>query len=178
MTGDPGHTRSARAEDFDEIHALLEAAFPGPEEADLVRRLRSDGDMWMELVKDWDGRIAAYAGLSRMQEPAGWACLAPVAVWPAYQRGACATSEDDRRLFAFGTRLVREISTVARAEDKPPPFPLEVVVLGDPGFYGRAGFSQTRAQALRSPYPIAHTLLAGTGPEQPGAALVYPKAFG
>ncbi len=178
MSQEPGHTRSAREEDHDEIDALLRVAFEQPDEAALVRQLRADGDMWFELVKEWDGRIAAYAGLSRMQSPEGWACLAPVAVWPAFQRGVCAPDPAQSELYAFGTRLVREIATVVGAAEKPFDFPACIVVLGDPGFYGRAGFSASRAQNLQSPYPIDHTLLAGGGEDAPAMELRYPAAFG
>lgn len=178
MTEDPGFTRTARATEHDEIDALLCAAFGQPDEAALVRQLRADGTMWIELVKLWQGRVAAYAGLSRMQAPEGWACLAPVAVLPEFQRGACAPDPDQSRLFAFGTRLSREIATVAKAGSNPADFPVQVVVLGDPGFYGRAGYSLDRARNLTSPYPIAHTLLAGVGEEAPHEQLRYPAAFG
>ncbi len=178
MTADPGHTRQANEADHAEISSLLTAAFKQTDEADLVRQLRADGDMWLELVKEWDGKIAAYAGLSRMQGPENWACLAPVAVLPEFQRGACAPDETQRRHFAFGTRLVREIAIVVAAERKPVNFPEQIVVLGDPGFYGRAGFSLERAQKLRTPYPIDHTLLAGGGTEMVEEDLIYPAAFG
>ena len=53
-----------------------------------------------------------------------------------------------------------------------------IVVLGEPGFYARNGFSSERAAQLTSPYPISHTLLAGPGETAPTETLVYPKAFG
>ena len=52
-----------------------------------------------------------------------------------------------------------------------------VVVLGQVAFYERAGFSQARAQGLTSPYPLAHTMIAGPGTDVPVSALQYPKAF-
>ncbi|MEX0283002.1 MAG: GNAT family N-acetyltransferase [Paracoccaceae bacterium] len=178
MNADPANTRQATEEDYDQIHELLEAAFEQPDEATLVRQLREDGDMWLELVKDWDGRIAAYAALSRLHGPETWACLAPVAVWPAFQRGACAPEEDLRGHFSFGSRLVREIAVVADTDRKPVNFPDAIVVLGDPGFYGKAGFSLEQAQKLKTPYPVDHTLIVGVGTDTPDEELIYPPAFG
>jgi putative acetyltransferase len=173
--------RAARPDEEDEIEALLVAAFGQPDEAALVRRLRADGDMWVELVKPWNGVIAGYAALSRMQAPAGWACLAPVAVLPRFQRGAAAPDEAQRRHYAIGTRLAGEIAMIAysseslRASGKD--VPTTVVVLGEPRFYERAGFSAARAQKLVSPYSIEHTLIARPGDDVPVAQLIYPTAF-
>jgi len=52
-----------------------------------------------------------------------------------------------------------------------------VVVLGQVGFYERAGFLQERAAQLTSPYPIENTLLAGPGKDTPQKTMQYPKAF-
>jgi putative acetyltransferase len=51
-----------------------------------------------------------------------------------------------------------------------------VVVLGNPVFYQRAGFSSDHAQRLQSPYPIKNTLIAGVEVAQK-QTLVYPAAF-
>ena len=90
MVVGPDVTREMRPGEAEEVDALLRAAFPGPEEAELVRALRRDGAMMWEFVQPWAGRIGAYAAISRMVEPAGWGCLAPVAVWPDWQRGLAA----------------------------------------------------------------------------------------
>jgi hypothetical protein len=89
----PDFTRTPREDEHGEIHALLVAAFGRADEADIVRRLRADGEMWIELVKPWDGAIAGYAALSRMRAPQGWACLAPVAVLQRFRNGAMAPEE-------------------------------------------------------------------------------------
>lgn len=171
----PDMTRAMQAGEEDEVDALLRAAFPGPGEADLVRALRRDGAMIGEFVQPWAGRIGAYAAVSRMVEPAGWGCLAPVAVWPEWQRGRLAPRPELRRQFAFGTRLVRAI--VDHLRGGVPRMPSHLVVLGDPGFYGRCGFSLERAARLETPYPVDHTLLAGPGEDVPAVKLVYPAAF-
>ena len=170
----PDFTRGAESTDHDEIEALLLAAFGQPDEAVLVRRLRTDGDMWMELVKPWKGAIAGYAALARMQAPVGWACLAPLAVLPRFQRGIAAPDASQKRFYSIGSRLCSEIAMLA---GRVAATPHTIVVLGDNRFYERAGFSATRARKLSSPYPVEHTLIARPGDDVPEETLVYPRAF-
>lgn len=182
MSIGPDFTAGAREEQYQEINDLLIAAFGRPDEAELVDRLRADGDMWFELVKPWQGVIAGYAALSRMRSPEGWACLAPLAVLPRFQRSSAAPASDLEKSYAVGTRLAQEIATTAqvspalRAADGSP-VPVTVVVLGRPIFYERAGFSRARAQQLLSPYPLANTLIARPGDDVPTERLIYPPAF-
>jgi len=171
-----------RSEDAGEVDRLLRAAFPGPEEAALVRQLRADGAMASERIIRWQGRIGAYAGISRMIAPEGWFCLAPVAVLPDWQGGALGREwpglEAD---FRFGTRIVQ--SCVRMFVEGPIRGVTErgltptLVVLGEPSFYARCGFSRERAARLTSPYPISHTLIARRGEDIPEDVLVYPTAF-
>ena len=63
----PDFTTRARQDQHQEIRDLLVAAFGRADEAELVDRLRADGDMWFELVTPWQGVIAGYAALSRMR---------------------------------------------------------------------------------------------------------------
>ncbi len=155
----PDFSRELRRGEEDEVDALLRSAFDGADEAELVRALRKTGAMAGESVATWDGRIAGYYALSHMVAPKGWLCLAPVAVSP------------DRQGSGLGRRMMGMLSEWARLSDT------YVVVLGQVAFYERAGFSQARAQGLTSPYPLAHTMIAGPGSDVPVAALQYPKAF-
>ena len=101
--------REMRANDQDEVDALLCAAFPGPEEVALVRNLRADGAMVSERVMRWQDRIGAYAGISRMVAPEGWFALAPVAVLPEWQDGALGRDRPEMEPYVrFGTRIVRQ----------------------------------------------------------------------
>lgn len=155
----PDHMRAARAADHDAIDALLRAAFPGPEEARLVRALRAAGAIDMELVLPDAAGLAGYLALSRMTAPESWLCLAPLAIAPEWQgRG-------------LGQRLVKAALKLVAIKAQ------TVVVLGDPGFYARCGFSAARAARLTSPYPINHTLISRPGDDLPEAALRYPAAF-
>lgn len=155
----PDFSRELRRGEEDEVDALLRAAFDGAAEAELVRDLRKTDAMAGESVATWDGRIAGYYALSHMVAPKGWLCLAPVAVSP------------DRQGSGLGRRMMGMLSEWARLSET------YVVVLGQVAFYERAGFSQARAQGLTSPYPLAHTMIAGPGADVPVAALQYPKAF-
>lgn len=163
----------ARPADYQEIDALLTGAFGQTDEARLVRQLRADGDMWLELVARNEGVIAGYVALSRMQSPGGWACLGPLAVHPRFRNGATAPSPDQRDAFRIGTPLVRECVDALGTEGQP----TTLVVLGEPGFYERAGFSRERARNLTTPYPSSHTLIARAGNDVPDEIVVYPRAF-
>lgn len=173
MMSVPGSMRPAAPGDHEEIDALLRAAFDGPAEAALIARLRQDRDMWHERVMDHRGHVAGYYALTRMIAPRGWACLAPVAVRPEWQRGALAMDSSGQP-WRIGTQMMQSLV----AEVGAPGMPQTVVVLGEPAFYGSSGFSLARARLLRSPYPIAHTLIARPGNDLPDETLVYPAAFG
>lgn len=171
----PGSLRPADAGDYAEIDAVLRSAFNGTEEATLITRLRADAAVWHEIVMDHEGHVAGYYALTRMIAPRGWACLAPVAVRPEWQRGALARI-DNGTPWQIGTEMMRGLAEGIRARREG--LPETAVVLGEPAFYGRCGFSLERAARLRSPYPIGHTLIARPGDDVPEETLVYPAAFG
>ena len=161
MVVGPDDAWQVKPEDLPTVDALLRAAFPGPVEAELVKRLRADGDMVWDVTN-----CVACAALSRMVAPEGWLCLAPVAVWP------------DRQGQGIGSRLVSQIVEAVRMgiPHSAVPEPT-LVVLGSPSFYARAGFSLERAVRLISSYPISHRLIARAGAGVPERKLVYPRAF-
>lgn len=169
-------SRDVTEADFAEVDTLLRAAFGGEDEAVLVRRLRADGDMMVEVAKPAAGRrVAGYYALSRMTAPDGWMCLAPVAVWPDLQNGAAAPQGRDPAPWRIGSRMMAELADLAAS----PQSQLgTIVVLGDPAFYERAGFSRRRAARLESPYPVDYTMILRPGDDVPAARLVYPDAFG
>lgn len=142
------------------VDDLLRAAFGGEDEVRLVAALRKQRTLAGEMVLPGEaGAITGYYALSYFTRPKGWLCLAPVAIDPALQR-------ENR-----GKRMIGQLCAWARATGH------HVVVLGQPEFYERCGFSRARGARLTSPYPITHTLLAGPGDDVPEQMLVYPKAF-
>jgi len=155
----PDHMRDLRKGEEPAVDTLLRAAFRGPDEAELVKSLRQAGAMAGESVLPMGDAIIGYFALSKMRQPKGWLCLAPVAIDPAYQGRN------------FGKRMIGMLVEWARISGA------YVVVLGDVPFYEKAGFSAARAAGLTSPYPVAHTLLAGPGTDVPQQTLIYPKAF-
>lgn len=177
----PDTTHAAVKIQHPKIDGLLRRAFETDAEANLVKRLRKDGDMWHEMIKPWNGIIGGYAALSRMKSPNGWACLGPVAVHPEFQNGALSPNDEMRTYWSFGTRLIRELcdfySFPVSTNMIDRGFPKAIVVLGKKTFYERAGFSSERAQKLISPFPIEHTLIAKAGNDMPEETLVYPDAF-
>ena len=176
----PDFIREMRPDEADEVDALLRAAFPGPEEAGLVRALRRDGAMVAEMVLPWADRIGSYAAISRMVAPRGWGALAPVAVRPEWQRGALfdgGTGSGSIEHWRFGTRLVRMIAGFLLAAGHESRFPDTIVVVGAPAFYERCGFSRARAARLNTRYPLSNMMIARPGDDTPEDTLVYPAAF-
>lgn len=158
--------RQARTSDHAAIAAVLTAAFGRADEADLVARLRADQDTMFELVSEEDGEVVGHILFSRL-----WAdryelygALAPVAVHP------------DRHRQGLGSKLVRAGLETAREFGC-----YGVLVLGDPAYYGRFGFSAEAASTVRAPYGglAAFQALALEDNAFAGAVTVtYPDAFG
>jgi putative acetyltransferase len=159
--------RPETADDAIAIRALLEDAFSGGAEALLVERLRATGEMVLALVAVASADVVAgFIAFVRLQiEMADGSratiALAPLAVGEAHQRRG------------IGSALVREglARLVARHEEI-------VLVLGDPAFYGRFGFSIGEASAFTSRYQGPHLMALALAATAPNAGKVhYPAAF-
>ena len=152
------------------IRTVNEAAFGGPDEADLVDKLRADGQALISLVAELDAGPVGHILFSRMwiRSQTGAlvsaVALAPVAVLPEHQRRGIGG-----RLIRYGLELLR-----GRGEKI-------AIVVGHPHYYPRFGFSTEKAQALESPFP-AEAFMAielSTGAlEGVRGSVVYPAAFG
>ena len=158
MFNTPEFARDMKRGEEAQVDALLRAAFGGPEEAELVAKLRKARLIAGEQVMPMGGRIVGYYALSYMVKPKGWLCLAHVAIAPDVQRRG------------YGKRMIGMLTEWARITQTP------VVVLGEPAFYEKAGFSRNGAAALTSPYPIDHTMVCGLA-GAPAHDLIYPSAF-
>jgi len=147
------------------IRGIHLAAFPGADEADLVDRLRADGDLVLSLVAR-DGEPVGHVAFSRVTLAGSTlraTALAPLAVLPA------------RQGHGIGSALVRQSLGYLRAarEDL-------VLVLGEPGFYARFGFSAEAARALRTPYdgPFLQALALSPDGGKAAGPVRYAGAFG
>ncbi len=122
------------------IGAVHEAAFGGEWEAALVGRLRRAGAIALALVAEVDGDIVGHLAFSPLpivadagEIPA--VALAPLAVLPERQRRG------------IGATLVGHGLAILRGRGVP-----AVVVLGEPAYYRRFGFSADAAAGLRAPF--------------------------
>jgi putative acetyltransferase len=120
--------RPERPKERDAVRAIHLAAFPGGLEAELVERLRRDGDAMLSLVAEAGGMLLGHAlfspvGLEPPVPQLQGAGLAPIAVLPRYQGRGIGT-----RLALAGIEACREAGLDY------------VVVLDEPAFYSRFGF--------------------------------------
>lgn len=154
-----------RAETPDDIAAIRQvhvAAFPSSAEADLVDRLRRDGDAVISLVAVDDDRVIGHALFSKMRAPFRALGLAPVAVTEEKRRQGVAAA-----LIRNGIRQAEDAGWDA------------VFVLGDPAYYGRFGFSAEAAAAFDCPFAGPHFMLLILNPKtMPATGRVdYAPAF-
>lgn len=132
----------AAPRDAVEIDELLHTCFPRPAEAVLVKQLAIDGDLVLVLLaRDETTReLCGLAALSRMHvdvdgEEVPAVALAPVAVLPAFRSSGVAEA-----LVQGCIDWMRDAGAAM------------VFVLGEPGYYGRFGFSTELAEGFESPY--------------------------
>ena len=156
--------RSATPADHLAIHRVVAAAFGQADEAQLVDRLRADGDAVVELVAEDAGAIVGHILFTRLGigEVTG-AALAPLAVVPARQRSG------------IGDALTRAGIEQCRALGVP-----AVIVLGHADYYPRFGFSAALAAPLDAPFsgPSFMALELTPGALAAGARVRYAPAFG
>ncbi len=153
--------RRERKEDQAAIRAVHDAAFGGPDEGRLVDRLRGDGETVLSLSALVDGKIVGHIHFSRLAMGVPAVALAPVGVLPSHQRRGIGST-----LVRKGLELCRERNIAA------------VLVLGEPAFYERFGFSVELAEGLDCPYsgPALQAIELAPGAIRPGT-VGYPPAF-
>jgi putative acetyltransferase len=160
--------RPETPDDAEGICCVHLRAFPTSLEADLVDRLRRDGDSVISIVALEDGAIVGHILFSRMKVEADGRSidalgLAPVAVVPEHQHEGIGG-----KLIEAGLKEARSLGTET------------VFVVGDPGYYGRFGFRAQTAAPFASPYASqyfqAKELSAGFTPPISGRA-TYAQAF-
>ena len=132
--------RREAPEDAAAIRHVLEQAFPGPDEANLVEILREADKAPISLVATYDGQVVGHIMFSPVTiSPAPPSLnsigLAPVAVLPEFQNRG------------IGSNLIRE----GLEECRKAGYDI-VVVLGEPRFYARFGFSRAGDFELGNEY--------------------------
>jgi putative acetyltransferase len=138
-------------------------AFPTIAEADLLERLRADGDVVFSFVAADGDDVVGHVVASRMTAPFRALGLGPVAVIPAFQgRGV-------------GSCLIKEVIFQARRERWD-----GIFVLGAPAYYIRFGFCIQQAANFTSPFSGPHFMalsLQGESLPASGGAIGYAPAF-
>lgn len=119
------------------IRRVQALAFPSDAEARLVDALRRNGRLAVSLVARRGDEVIGHVAFSPVSvgRIAGGLGLAPLAVVPAYQRQG------------VGAALVRAGLEACQSLDCG-----YVVVLGEPAYYGRFGFSPAARWCLRDAY--------------------------
>ncbi len=156
------HVRPETEQDRDHVRRLVESAFGREDEADLVERLRAEGDAAIALVAELDGETAGHLVLSPMREPAAALGLGPISVRPDLQRRG------------VGAALIREALKRARHDGW-----RAVFVLGDPPWYTRFGFEPELARGYATSFegPFLMALELAPGALTGEGELRYARAF-
>jgi len=157
--------RPERPEDFEAIDAVHAAGFPTPVEARLVRLLRQAGRLTTSLIAVVDGEVVGHVAFSPVSTASGaeGTGLAPVAVAPAHRRRGIAA------------QLIEAGLSASRAAGFG-----WAVVLGEPAYYTRFGFSPASEFGLSDEYGggdafQALELIPGTHPMGAGLVRYAPE---
>jgi putative acetyltransferase len=160
--------REAATQDYAAVRQVIRHAFGQEEEADLVERLRADGDVLVELVAAGETALQGHIlysplHIARGPESLRAAALAPLSVLPAFQRrglGGDLIRAGNARCAALGLDAV--------------------IVLGHADYYPRFGFSAAAAESLEAPFSGPHfmALELKPGALRRGGRVRYAKAFG
>ena len=132
--------REEAPSDYGQVAALLDLAFGGSDESSLVAGLRAEDAVTAALVAVDDVTILGHVLYSELpieteNGPVRAAALAPLAIAPEHQRQGIGAA-----LVRAGLEACRECGVVA------------AIVLGDPDYYRRFGFSSEAARNLRAPF--------------------------
>ena len=157
--------RYARPADHAAIAEVIAAAFGQADEAELVARLRADGDAILELVAEEDGAVVGHVFFSRLWADRAelYGALAPLAVTPVKQGQGLGST-----LVRRGVECAREFGCHG------------LLVLGDPAYYGRFGFSADAAREVAAPFrglPAFQALALEEGAFSAPISVAYPDAF-
>jgi putative acetyltransferase len=155
--------------DLAAIYRVNTVAFDGrTDEADLVDALRDSGDLVLSLVARQGTDIVGHVAFSRLvidtaDGPVGGVTLAPVGVLPKHQEQG------------VGSVLIRQGLRILAERDEQ-----VVLVVGDPAYYARFGFSCAAGKRYPSRHSGPHfmALVLGEPSTAPIGPVRYPEAFG
>ena len=158
--------RAATPRDREAIRLVEEHAFGQQAEAGLVDAIVAEGDAVVELVAEEEGQVVGHILFSRLYvrgngKDFAAVALAPLAVEPDFHGtgiGGALVREAHIRLKEAGERLS--------------------IVLGDPAYYGRFGYSHDRAAGFESDYQCEALQAQAWGEAPETGRLVYAPAFG
>ncbi len=160
--------REERAGDQAAIHAVTQRAFEGHPhsdggEADVIDRLRADGDLLLSLVavdgEEIIGQVTHSAARLSNRE-VGWMVVGPISVEPARQGASIG-----RALLEAGEVAMRERGASG------------ITVLGDPALYAKFGYVQHTPLKIDGDLGEYLQVKSFGGPI-PAATLTYAPAFG
>lgn len=160
--------RPEQSADILSVRSVHEAAFPTAAEADLVEKLRQNGKASVSLVAEDDGRIVGHIVFSPVtfDPPVSVIALglSPMAVLPGHEK------------HGVGRRLVQNGLAECHAQGA-----CMVVVLGDPGYYGRFGFERASRHGLRNEFGVEESfmvfMLDSHAHPPPGTIVKYASEF-
>jgi putative acetyltransferase len=158
--------RPEQPKDLEGIRRVITAAFHQTAEVILVDQLRDEGDLVVSLVAEENGAVVGHIAFSRMKIVNGKSefpavALAPLAVLP------------ERQGEGIGARLVTTAHEVLRKSGEK-----LSIVLGDPDFYGRFGYSRELAEDFDTDYQSDDLMALGLDGEVPRTGeLHYALAF-
>jgi putative acetyltransferase len=153
-------------QDVGAIYQLNVMAFDGrTEEAELVDALRRDGDLVLSLVARLEGEVVGHIAFSRVVVDAvdgivGGVALAPVSVDPRYQSAGVGSVLIETGIEMLSTESV-------------------FLVVGDPAYYTRFGFSVAVGERYPSFYsgPYFMALVSGDPTVAPIGPVTHAQAF-
>ncbi|MET3645791.1 GNAT family N-acetyltransferase [Phyllobacterium ifriqiyense] len=151
-------------DDYPEVANLVERAFGGTGEVELISRLRENNDVLLELVARKNGILTGHILFSRVKitgKNHDAVALAPLAVLPEFQKqgvGSLLIQTAHTKLVAAGETLS--------------------LVLGDPAYYGRFGYEHLRAAGFESAYQGKYLQALAFADAPSTGVLQYAPAFG
>jgi putative acetyltransferase len=142
---------------------LTTRAFKQPDEAKIIQQLERDGDVWLEVVGELDGKIVGHIlfYVLPVRNKLGAMGLGPMSVDPKVQNKGIGTA-----LVNFGLKEAKDANV-----------PL-VFVLGHEKYYPRFGFSVEATKEFETIYKGPHFMAVRFryGPPMSGQ-LMFPAAF-